>query len=245
MKELFQSLGASDKEMRIFLKMLELGSQPVSVIARHLKMPRSSVYVILDRLKELQLVETFEHNHLTYAQAIPIRRIEDVLMAKARSVKQAFNLFSRERHTLESLENKLSIRPQVRFFEGKKDVMLMYEEVLKEKSFCAFFNPQLVKDIMPEYYLKIGANLRAIKGKAEELLVNCKAAYEYKKLFNSSLHEIKILPEGVTFPSDTIICERKLYMVSYGQVDVCATEISNPSLAQTQKILFAQLWARI
>lgn len=37
MKDLFSTLSANEKEMQTFLKILELGAQPVSIIAKHLQ----------------------------------------------------------------------------------------------------------------------------------------------------------------------------------------------------------------
>ena len=54
-------------------------------------------------------------------------------------------------------------------------------------------------------------------GRAKELLVNCKEAVEYKKIYASAKHEIFILPAGVTFSSDTIITKQKIYLVGVRQ----------------------------
>src|SRR3989338_4232289 len=225
MKALFQNLGLTHKEQEVFIKMLPLGAQPASVIAKHVDVPRTSAYVVLERLKQLNLVEEFTRNGISYFKCIPVADIADLLKAQSRKIRQTLIVFKETLPGLMKLENKLSITPTVKFFEGKKAVMKLYEDVLKENEFCAFFNPKLVKKIMPEYYYKVAQTIQARGGKAREMILACPEAVEYQELFNSSRHQIKILPARAVFSSDTIITESKIYMISYGEREVCGTEI--------------------
>lgn len=245
MKQIFKNLGLNDKEMYAFLKLLELGAQPASVIARHVGIPRSSMYLILDNLKQNHLIEEFERASVKYFKCIPVKDIENILKAKIKMIENTLDILKNHMGELETLENRLSITPKVKFFEGKEAVMKVYEEVLKENEFLAFFNPYLVKKCMPEYHFKIPEALKLTGGKAKELLIACEEAREYKKLFNSKKHQIKILPKQDLFESDTIICKEKIYMISYGENEVCATEIYNKSLAQTQRVIFEEMWGKV
>jgi len=121
----------------------------------------------------------------------------------------------------------------------------MYEEVIKEKSFKAFFHPERVKASMPKYFHKIPQALKSKGGKAMELLIRCKEAEEYISLYQSDNHQIALLPRAITFSSDTIITKEKIYLVGYSSSDVIATEIWNEELAQTQSILFDIIWSSV
>jgi sugar-specific transcriptional regulator TrmB len=245
MKELFKNLGADEKEMKVFLKLLELGAQPVSVIARNVHTPRSSMYLILERLKDLGLVEKFERAGIIYFKSVSPKEMGNILNARKNKVERTLDILKTLKPEMEKLENKLGITPTVRFFEGKTAVMKMYEEILAEKEFCACFNPHLVKNLMPEYHYKIPETLKRKKGKAKELLVDCEEAREYKKLYNSKTHQIKTFPGSAYFESDTVICKNKIYMISYGEKEVSAIEIVNKALANTQKVLFEIMWDSI
>ena len=76
----------------------------------------------------------------------------------------------------------------------------------------------------------------------KEILVDSAEAREYKKLYESKNHKIKIFNKSTNFESDTIICFDKIYMISYGKKDLSAIEIWNKSLADTQHVLFDELW---
>ncbi len=228
--------------MRAWLKMLPLGTQPVSVMAKYAGVPRSSMYEILERLKKIHLMEEYEQNGITYIRCVPVEEISDVLALKERQIEESRRVLKEKLPQLLAMENKLSITPKVRFFEGKEESMKVYEEVLKEKEFYAAFHPELVKKMMPEYVDKVAEVLAQKQGRAKELLVDSPEAHRYQKQFSSPNHQIKILPKDVIFPSDTIICSNTIYMISYGENQVCATEIRNPALAKTQRAFFELIW---
>lgn len=242
MQDIFSQFHLDEKETNAFLELVKLGASPVSVWAKHAGINRSSMYVILDRLMSAGLVTIFTHRGIMHAQPVAVSKLPSLLEEKQKEIEDAKTILSAGLPELLALEKTNAIMPTIKFFEGKHRVEAMYEEVLQERSFKAFFHPGRVKASMPEYFHKIPEAIKANGGRAKELLVRCKEAEEYKKLYASPRHTISILPEGVTFSSDTIITKQKIYLVGYGRDAVVATEIWNEELARTQSILFDQLW---
>jgi sugar-specific transcriptional regulator TrmB len=245
MDKLFIELGLKEKESKIFFELVSLGASPISVWAKHCGIKRSSMYVILERFLTHGLVTTFTHKGVLHVQAIPMAEIPAILYDKETSVKNTRDLFIKNLIDLQKLEKTHDIKPKVRFFEGKSRVETMYEEVIKEKSFKAFFHPERVKASMSEYFHKIPQALKSDGGKAKELLIRCKEAEEYISLYQSEKHQIALLPRTITFSSDTIITKQKIYLVGYSTSDVVGTEIWNQELAETQSILFDLIWSSL
>lgn len=242
MDSLFSFLGASKKESAVYLKLLALGAQPVSVLARHMEMPRSSVYVVIERLKEIGLITEFQRSGMLYVKSISSHELPMIIKLKQKNLEHGLVMIKEHMPALAAIENKMSITPTVIFYEGKKAVMSMYEKILTEPTFCSLFNPKLVKNIMPEYHYKIGDTIREQRLPVRELLTHCTEALEYRDLYQSELHKIRILPKHITFASDTLITNDKVFMISYGESDLTGTEIINPSLRQTQYSLFEAIW---
>jgi hypothetical protein len=245
MDNLFIQLGLTQKESAVFLELVRLGACPVSVWAKHSNINRTSMYVILERLLAEKLITTFIHKGILHVQAVPMVEIPALLFDKETSLKNTRDLIIKNLPELQKLEKTHGILPKVRFYEGINRVETMYEEVIKEKSFKAFFHPGKVKTIMPEYFHKIPQVIKKNNGSAKELLINCKEAKEYLHLYQSAKHEIAILPNTITFSSDTIITKQKIYLVGYSLTDVVATEIWNEELAQTQTVLFDLIWSTV
>ncbi len=245
MEELFRRFGLDNKEIKAFLELIRLGATPVSKWAKHSDINRSSMYVVLERLIKVGLVTTFIHNGVEHVQSVPLTELTALLNDKEDFIANTKTLLEKKLPELQKLEKNHCITPKVRFFEGKQRVEMMYEEVLKEQSFRAFFHPQRVKTIMPEYFHKIPQTLRQHGGSAKELLIRCPEANEYLKLYLSEKHQIKLLGPKVDFSSDTIITNQKIFLVGYSTHDVVGTEIWNEELAQTQAVLFDLIWSTV
>lgn len=239
---IFKQFNLDEKEVEAFLELVKIGASPVSKWALHSKIKRTSMYVILEKLQKTGLVSTFVHGNVQHVQPIAVSKIATLFDQRQKGIEAAKSILNTELPELLALEKVSAITPKVKFYEGNLRVEAMYEEVLKEKSFCAFFHPGRVKVMMPDYYHKIPLTIRKNGGTAKEILVNCKEAEEYKKLYKSDKHEIVILPKGVTFSSDTIITKDKIFLVGYGKDTIFGTEIWNRELAQTQITLFELLW---
>lgn len=244
MEEFLSALGAKPKEVTAFKNLIELGAQPVSILAKRLGLPRSSTYLIMDKLRELGLIEEFERGGIKYVKCISPEEIHGLLMAKKRSIDQLQNMYEEVLPQLNTLANRLSITPLIKYFEGKDAVMSMYEEVLQGQSFDAIFNPDVLKRMMPEYHYVIPTVAKSPRVHLRELLVAGEEARIYKKKFECANHKIFILPDNMEFSSDTIITENEIYMVAYGEEDISGIEIRNPILAHSQKVLFESLWER-
>lgn len=244
MKELFENLGVNERQMQAFLKLLELGVQPVSVIAKHVGVPRTTMYSTLDELKKLGLIEEFEKAGIRYYRCIPVENLRDLLEAKMSKVAYTMELLANKLPSLLSLENKLSVTPKVKFYEGKDAVMKLYEEVLKEKGFYAFFNPQVDNPVMKIYFDKVEAAIRKGRLRVKEFVTCGPKGKSYLKKYGTGYHKIKILPKDVTFDADNIICENKIYMISYGDAEVSGIEIFSQPLAFAHRVMFEQLWGR-
>ncbi|MEK7611266.1 MAG: helix-turn-helix domain-containing protein [Patescibacteria group bacterium] len=243
MNELFARFGLNQKETTAFLELVQLGAKPISIWAGHAGINRSSMYVVFERLEKAGLVTTFLYKGVKYAQALPVIELPALLKTKEELIANTRALLQSSLPELQKLEKTHGITPEIRFYEGVHRVGAMYEEVLKEASFKAFFHPGRVKNIMPEFFHKIPLTLRERGGRAQELLVRCPEATEYIKAYRTERHQIALLPKEVTFSSDTIITKQKIYLVGYGPEVIVGTEIWNEELAQTQAVLFDLVWA--
>lgn len=242
MDQLFSQLGLTKKERGAYLKLLELGAQPISILAKHSSLPRSSMYVLVDRLKQSGLIEEFQRAGIKYIKCIPVEEIKNLLKLKEEALKTTQALLLENLPSLKKLENRSTIVPKIKIYEGKEEVKKIYEEVLKEESFQAYFNPDAVLKHLPKYYLGIAESIKKNKNKAQEIVTHSQKGLEYKKLFNSTNHKIKILKKGITFDTDTIITKEKVFMILYDDQEISGIEIWSKALSKTQSTTFQYMW---
>ncbi|MEK7592613.1 MAG: helix-turn-helix domain-containing protein [Patescibacteria group bacterium] len=245
MEELFTRPGLDEKETHVFLVLVRLGACPVSRLAKHARLNRSSLYTILQRLELAGFITSFTHSGIRHVQAVPIGELTALLNDKEDALASTRTMLEKSLPELSALQKTNPITPKVQFYEGVHRVEMLYEMVLKESSFRSFFHPGRVKAIMPEYFHKIPEMLKKRNGRAKELLVACKEALEYQDAHSSDRHEIKIFNKSIAFSSDTIITKEKIFLVGYSHEDAVATEIWNRELADTQRAVFDMVWRTI
>ena len=150
------SFQLTPKEIRIFTKSLEIGSQPASRIARLCEMPRNTVRSILDGLvKKGLMVKTSRANSQYYAT----EKKENLIRAlKYKKLRQDDEIESQIK-LLESYGDELSARrwaksrPRITFYEGIAGLEKVYEDTLTAKTgLKSWASTDDMLETMPEYF---------------------------------------------------------------------------------------------
>lgn len=105
-----QSYGFSDKEAKVYLVALELGSSPASTIARQTGIKRVTVYTILKDLKEKGIVNALERKDITYFSVVSPKILLDLL-------EQKFLEFKEKAPELLALVEKIWTAPKIKYLE--------------------------------------------------------------------------------------------------------------------------------
>lgn len=113
-----QNYGLSEKEAKIYLTILEMGTTPVSVIARRSGVKRVTVYPILEELKKKWIVHESTKNEIKQYSVI----WPDTLFWM---FQQKYTDFQQNLPAFFSLAGKYGDRPQMQFFEGETAVRSM------------------------------------------------------------------------------------------------------------------------
>jgi sugar-specific transcriptional regulator TrmB len=132
-----RSLQLTSKEIMIFLKALELGSQSATRIARACELPRNTVRSILDGMvKKGIMVKTRRANTQYYATEKKEHIIRALKFKKIRMEEEV----DEQIRMLESYGNELSIRhwaksrPRITFYEGIDGLQKVYEDTLTART---------------------------------------------------------------------------------------------------------------
>ena len=153
---ILKSFQLTDKEITIFLKVLELGSQPASHIARVCEMPRNTVRSILDGLvKKGLMVKTSRASTQYYSTEKKENLIRALKFKKVRVQEEIENQIG----LLEVYGDELSSqhyaksRPKITFYEGLSGLEKVYEDTLTAKTgLKSWASCDDLFDAMPEYF---------------------------------------------------------------------------------------------
>ncbi len=118
-----QEFGLTQKQARIYLATLELGSAPVNAIAKKAEIPRPTCYDVLESLTNQGIASSYIKKKTRYYSVEEPKKIVELAQQRANTLKETLP-------QLEALYGHARERPQVRFFQGKEGMKQIFEEVL-------------------------------------------------------------------------------------------------------------------
>ncbi len=129
-----KTLGLSDKEASVYLSLLEIGEASVVQIARQTKLKRPTIYLLLDSLRDKELVLKIPH----VKKAIYIAKDpENFFRESMLKTKSAYDKLS-EIKAIQKKDNKISVK----YYDGEKGMeeAFFYKiEELKKTEIVGFF----------------------------------------------------------------------------------------------------------
>jgi len=244
---IFKKLGLGDKEMAVYLSLLEYGASSVRNLAVLTNLNRGTTYDILKKLQEAGLVSFFHKNTKQNFVAEDPEKILKLLSDRGEDLKKAEEKIKDLIPELRSLQEKGGGKPTTKFYEGKTGVKFILDDVLLSIKSQADKN----------YYVYSAAGVR-------EDVYSAYPDFNKKRIKNNiKANTISLSPGGGTYGMD----ERKwlktekagegnmTYILIYA--DKCAfisrdshnnpvgVIIENKMIYETQKILFLQMWKLI
>jgi HTH-type transcriptional regulator, sugar sensing transcriptional regulator len=138
-KEL-ENLGLDEKEVQVYLSLLEIGEANIAKICNKSGVKRTTVYSAIEALKEKGLVSsTTRKQSILYIAEDP-RKLEQKLNEKMISLKNILP-------ELLSISNFIDKKPKIRYFEGIEGIKEAYRDTLNypDRETLAWASPDAVK----------------------------------------------------------------------------------------------------
>jgi sugar-specific transcriptional regulator TrmB len=124
LEQVLQSIGLNKKQASVYLASLKLGSETAYNIAKHSGLKRTTVYFILEQLKEQGIASIRKTRSATYYKVLNPKAILNRIKKQEENLTAALP-------ELEKLYESQPSRPLIEVFEGKEGVRQVYQEVKK------------------------------------------------------------------------------------------------------------------
>ncbi len=240
-------IGLISSEIKLYLALLELGPQGANILSKKTEIRRANVYYFLESLKEKGLVTQF--SDMSGVKSFRAENPEKIVAFIEDKEKALVQQKERVEHIIPELKNVFRKKsyeiPKVRYYEGKKSVVRLYEEVFSNKEIFAIANIDAVGKIFPQYTWGLKNFLSKRKNvKMKELIVDSESAKKYQKELKTANHPIKIFDKNVDFKTDILIYNNDVAFISYRQI-ITAFVIEDKLIYESQINIFKELWGNI
>jgi sugar-specific transcriptional regulator TrmB len=236
---ILKKLGLDDKELKVYLKLLEYGASSVRNLAELAELNRGTTYDVLKSLQERGLVSFYHQETKQKFVAEDPEILLDVLKKQSEDLEKQAEKISEIIPELKSLQDKEGHKPVTRFYEGKIGVRKILQDVLdslgQEDEYYVYSAKVASEDLrsaFPDFTqkrIKAGIKVRSISLAAGG---NLHGLDERRWLGTDD--------ESATF---IILYKNKSAYISRdlsgGPVGVI---IENRMIYETQKLIFLRLW---
>lgn len=252
---ILKKIGLNSNESQVYLSLLELGSQPASVIGKKANINRSTTYLILDGLIQKGYVNEHIRADIKYFAAADPQVIVQSLEQQEHTIDENRKELIELLPDFYSLTSPLSIKPKVRFYEGEEGVKRAMNDTLNASEHLyswSAFDSWLKATPTLQKYIKDYAKLRAEKYKipVRVIVLDTPEARKYLleqypplKDNKDPLMEIRWAPKDIrAFNNETNIYGDKVSIVSLAKNELLGMVIESHEIAQFHKAVFQMAW---
>jgi len=238
---LLKKLGFSDKEVDVYLSLLNNGPSSVRQIAQKSGVNRGTTYDILKSLIERGLVSYFHKARNQYFLAEDPERLKNLLAEKMSLLKKSEEDLDKALPELQSIYNQPAKKPVVKYYEGTSGIKHILEDVLEVMS--------EQEDKM--YYVYSASDVRKhlYKGfpnfakERVRMKIRCKVIAVGSGGELWGMDERRWISKSEGSPTYMIIYAGQMAMISLNaEKKPMGLIISDAGIFQTNKMIFEHIW---
>jgi sugar-specific transcriptional regulator TrmB len=238
-KQILEEYGLSEKEIKIYITLLSIGSSKVNEIAKRAELIRTTTYDLLKTLKEKGLVSFTNLNNKLYFQATAPERIILLLEEKKKKIMSILP-------ELKKMHIEVSNIPAIKIYDGKEGIKSIYQDILNErKEISSFSNTHFIFNVLP-FFTPNFIRTR-MKNKIFIKLLNEKTKESLELMKNKDkkeMRETRFIDELKDIPITEYIYGDKVAILNTNPQDPLGILIKNKDFAKTQQLLFDLLWKK-
>jgi sugar-specific transcriptional regulator TrmB len=216
MLEKLIDFGLSEKEAKVYLALLELGSSSVSEIARRARVTRTNTYHLLNALQSYGLVSSNEsRSSKSIFSAEKPERLIHMMREKLQEAERRYSDVKDLLPEIKSIYHDPDQKLSVRYYEGVEGIITAYEDTLTAKSKILGYasvehQHSFFPGYFPEYYER-----RTKKGiPVDCFLAETKDSLRIKQLDKKHLRRTQIIPERFKISPEINIYDDKIAILS-------------------------------
>lgn len=242
LESVFIQLGLTIEHQRVYVANLEWGETIITNIARKSKIPRTTVYLLMEDLLAIGLItQRLEQNKTIYIAADP-EIIEILLQKRALEISNSLKQLHESMNNLKAIQNANPKKPKVEYLEGADGIMQAYDRSLEAKELWVQCLTEEYTKIVPEKFMNeyFDKLFKKSNTKTKEILKLEDEAYisEYSSDKNLQLR----VPVKQKTETDFWVYDNKVTFVSFNQDKQYALIVEDEGIAQAMKHMFDLAW---
>lgn len=240
-QEYLTQLGLNHKEASTYLKLLELGDQPASIVAKKLGRPRSSTAIHLESLVQKGFAKKYEKKGASYYVPSQLDELKSMLNRKKTVIDGKIKELEKLSPEFKKLTSPFAaLNSKVLLFEGIEGVCKMIDVTL-EKDLPIYFisahklHPEITKYVREVYVPK----RQKMQSKCQMIVSKHKASKDYAGFAKDVYEWIGFLDTKAPGLETTIAIQDNRILIHLCEGDeISGVLIENAQMANTMLTIF-------
>jgi HTH-type transcriptional regulator, sugar sensing transcriptional regulator len=238
---LLKDIGLTEREVEVYLILMEIGSSPVNKIYERTGIQRRNIYDLLNKLVSKGLVSYIVDGNKKYFQPKdPEKLLHFIDEQKARLESKRGELAGNIGE-LKAKFNGIKTEQEAEIYRGLDGIKSILIDCLKEKEVLFIGATGMVEDKLPYFWSQY--NRKRIANKTSwKLLLNYEA--KDKPITKSLLYSYKILPKELSSPNVIYIYGNNVANVLWSDLPISFL-IKDSRIADSYRKYFNFLWRSV
>ncbi|OGF20940.1 hypothetical protein A2Y83_01710 [Candidatus Falkowbacteria bacterium RBG_13_39_14] len=240
LQKILTELGLTENEAAVYLAALSLGPSTILKIAKTAEIKRTTVYSVVESLKQKGLMNTELKGWKQLFVAENPEKLKHILELKRERLKNSLPDFM-------SLYNLKENEPFIKYYEGAESVKSIYEKTLKElrprEYFYGISNEENWLSADEKYFKNFIDRRSKLNIEVKLLLQDTESARVHQAHARAN-EKIKILPKGENLTSNLMLTPQRI-VINQLKPAPLSIAIENKSIIRMQKEVFEILWKSI
>ncbi len=233
--------GLSEHEALVYLASLSLGPSTVQEIAKKSGVKRTTIYTVIDALKNKGIMTTEVQGLKKLFMAERPERLEGIIEQKKDRLKSMIP----ELNAIHSLKSGESF---IKYYEGIKGVKTVYDEILDGlkpgDEYLILSDMKRFLSMDRRYFTNFIEKRAKLDLKIRTILQDNEDAHYYKQIEKNTNQEVRFLPKEVDLTANLVILPHKLIITQIVE-PIISILIENKSMVQMQREQFEIIWKSI
>jgi sugar-specific transcriptional regulator TrmB len=238
-EKILNKYGFPENEVKIYLALLKHSDISAFHLANETKLPRTSVYHILDTLINQGLVTSWKKNNVHYYTAESPNRLIKVLDDKKELIKSILP-------EMLGMKDADELNPKTRLYTGAEGMKIVWEDILETLESTGSKEIHAVTytgmfHLLPKYFPqwlkrreKLGIKTYAIAADIEENKV--------PGMRTDNFRETRLLPPGPSLKGTIDIYANKIAFFSVKEKEIYSIIIESNSMSEMLRQFFLSTW---
>ncbi len=244
-RETLEHLGFSNKEILVYLAILELGESILSQVSIKAGLPRSTVLHVLESLKSKGVVEIAKKTTGHLFTPKPPRALLTILRSQELKIHDQLAAVEKVMPELNRIYSSSPFFPKVRIFQGRKEIRDIYEEVLESpiEETLTIGDPSAILNAVGEDYFNKWI-IRRVKKGIRNLGIRSKELEDTNTPFSAKegfLRKARLAPKEFESPVHVMIFGFNVAIITTSRENI-GIVITSKDFAIMVKSCFKELW---